>query len=107
MARRVAPRLVGDISQVEPYDGDALVLRLVADNLEVRLPYDQVRKRLSTLREVLGRVYGECPNPAYVDLRFAGQAVVGRRSSAKTTDVTRDGGKADDFPAPARMVGHG
>ena len=108
LAHRVAPGLVRDISQVEPYEGDALVVRLVADNLEVRLPYGQVQELLSTLREVLSRVYAECPNPTYVDLRFAGQAVVGRRSSAKRIDVHRpDGGSPDAVPVLARMVGHG
>lgn len=108
LAHIVAPRLVGDISQVEPYDDDALMLRLVADNLEVRLPYGQVQERLSTLREVLGRVYGECPNPAYVDLRFDGQAVVGRQSSAKTRDAHRpDRGSPDEFQALPRKVSHG
>jgi cell division protein FtsQ len=106
-AQRAAPGLVRDISQVEPYDDDALSVRLVADNLEVRLPYGQVQELLSTLREVLSRVYAECPNPVYVDLRFAGQAVVGRRSSSKTIDVHRPDGGPDGFPALARMVGHG
>jgi cell division protein FtsQ len=77
---QVAPGLASEISQVEPFEADALRLRLVADNLEVRLPYDRQARRLATLREVLHRVYGDCPNPAYVDLRFDGQAVVGRRT---------------------------
>lgn len=84
-ARKMAPELTGDISQVEPFSSDALRLRLVADNLEVRLPYDDEGRRLATLREILGRVYGECPNPAYIDLRFAGQAIVGRPPAPSTT----------------------
>jgi len=82
LARQAEPQLARDISQFETYEEDALLLRLVADNLEVRLPFGRVQERLSTLREVLGRVYRECPNPVYVDLRFAGQAVIGRQSSA-------------------------
>lgn len=84
---RVAPQLAAEISQVEPFGSEALVLRLVADNLEVRLPFGDVGARLATLQQVLDRVYRECPNPAYVDLRFAGQAVVGRQASAKTSEV--------------------
>jgi hypothetical protein len=100
----VAPELVADISQVEAFGEDALVLRLVADNLEVRLPYGQVQERLSTLNEVLSRVYNECPNPAYVDLRFAGQAVVGRESSATTIDIGRPIG---DVPSSTQVQRHG
>ncbi len=109
LAQRLSPRLAGDISQVEPYDGEALVLRLVADNLEVRVPYGQVAERLLTLHEVLGRVYSECPNPAYVDLRFAGQAVVGRPSPRGPDNSSSPGLKpqeADSAP-PARRRSHG
>ncbi|MDA0334001.1 MAG: FtsQ-type POTRA domain-containing protein [bacterium] len=96
-AREVAPELVGDISQFETYDNDALVLRLVADNLEIRLPFGQVRERLATLREVLGRVYSECPNPVYVDLRFAGQAVVGRQPAATMMAPQRETGRSREM----------
>jgi cell division protein FtsQ len=75
-----APDLTPEISQVAALDGSALQLRLVADELEVRLPPDRVAERLAALREILARVYRDCPNPAYVDLRFEGQVVVGRRS---------------------------
>jgi len=96
-ARQVEPQLARDISQFEAYEENGLVLRLVADNLEVRLPFGRVQELLSTLREVLGRVYRECPNPAYIDLRFAGQAVIGRESSATIIDAPdRDGRKAGD-----------
>lgn len=104
VACHVAPELVADISQVEAFDEDALVLRLVADNLEVRLPYGQVQERLSTLNEVLSRVYNECPNPAYVDLRFAGQVVVGRESSATTIDI---GQPIGDVPSSTQVQRHG
>lgn len=72
-----APDLAEEISEIAPLDSTSLRLRLVADDLEVRLPPDRVAARLATLHEVLRRVYAECPNPAYIDLRFAGQAVIG------------------------------
>lgn len=72
-----APDLAREISEIGAYDDAALRLRLVADDLEVRVPDHHVGERLATLREVLKRVYRECPNPTYVDLRFEGQAVIG------------------------------
>ena len=103
LARQSEPQLARDISQFEAYEEDALLLRLVADNLEVRLPFGRVQERLSTLREVLGRVYRECPNPVYIDLRFTGQAVIGRQSSATMIGAgpanghgREAGGSADD-----------
>ncbi len=104
-AREVAPELVGDISEFETYDNDALVLRLVADNLEVRLPFGRVRERLATLREVLGRVYSECPNPVYVDLRFAGQAVVGRQPAATMMAPKRETGRNKKIGSSADSEG--
>ena len=72
-----APDLTPEISQVADLGASGMRLRMVADGLEVRIPHDRVGERLSILREVLKRVYRECPNPSYLDLRFAGQAVVG------------------------------
>ena len=76
-ASQRAPDLTSEISQLTDLDGFSLRMRLVADGLEVRVPPDRVGERLAVLREVLQRVYREVPNPSYVDLRFAGQAVVG------------------------------
>ncbi len=72
-----APDLTAEISQLTDFDGFSVGVRLVADGLEVRIPPDRVGERMAVLREVLRRVYREVPNPSYVDLRFAGQAVVG------------------------------
>ena len=82
-AHQHAPDLTPEISQVIDLGGSGLGLRMVADGLEVRIPRDQVGERMATLREVLKRVYREFPDPSYLDLRFAGQAVVG-------TDPERD-----------------
>ena len=63
--------------------GDGAVrLFLVADGLEVRMPMAGAARHLEVLEELLDRVYRECPDAAYVDLRYAGQAVVGRRGAA-------------------------
>ena len=76
-ASEQAPDLTSEISQLTDFDGFSLGMRLVADGLEVRVPPDRVGERMAVLREVLERVYREVLNPSYVDLRFAGQAVVG------------------------------
>ena len=65
---------------IEPLKGDGAKLQM-ADGLEVRLPLDGVVRRLQTLRRLLPRVYREYPAPAYIDLRFAGQAVVGSKET--------------------------
>ena len=65
---------------IEPLKGDGAKLQM-ADGLEVRLPLDGVGHRLQTLRRLLPRVYREYPEPAYIDLRFAGQAVVGSKET--------------------------
>ena len=72
-----APDLTPEISQLTDFDGSNVGVRLVADGLEIRVPPDRVGERMAVLREVLKRVYREVPNPSYVDLRFAGQVVVG------------------------------
>ncbi len=78
-----APDLTQEISEVADLDGSGVRLRLVADGLEVRIPPEHVEERMAVLREVLKRVYREFPNPSYLDLRFAGQAVVGRRTQGR------------------------
>ena len=54
-----------------------LRLRLVGDGLEVRLPWHRVEEQLQILKGVLARLYRDLQDPAYVDLRYAGQVVVG------------------------------
>ena len=70
-----------NVSEVRPLGDDAVRLFLVGDGLEVRMPMDRVQDRLAVLKELMGRVYRECPDPTYVDLRYEGQVVVGNRSS--------------------------
>ena len=71
------------VSEIRPGPEGGVRLLLVGDGLEVRLPGDRVKDRLKVLRGSLTRVYRECPDPAYIDLRFAGQVVVGSRSAAR------------------------
>lgn len=68
-----------NISELQPLKGNGIRLLLVGDGLEVRLPADEVAERLRFLRKLIKRVYRECPEPAYIDLRFAGQVVVGSK----------------------------
>ena len=68
-------------TQTQVWSGRDIRLRLVGDGLEVRLPADRVSQRLIELKAVLGRIYLEYTEPAYVDLRFAGQAVIGTRET--------------------------
>jgi cell division protein FtsQ len=75
----VAPALSRNVSQLQPLGADAVRLRLVGDGLEVRLPRVCAADRVRTLEEVIRRVYREVPEPASIDLRYAGQAVVGRK----------------------------
>jgi cell division septal protein FtsQ len=49
--------------------------------LEVRLPLNQVETRLRDLKRMMPRVYREYPNPAYIDLRYAGQLIVGSKET--------------------------
>ena len=71
-----------NISEIQPFKmstgNSDIRLFLVGDGLEVRLPTDRVHERLEALKILMKRVYRECPDPAYIDLRFAGQIVVGR-----------------------------
>jgi cell division septal protein FtsQ len=68
-----------NVSEIQPLPGDGVRLLLVGDGLEVRLPTGDVAERLRILRKLIKRVYRECADPAYIDMRFAGQVVVGSK----------------------------
>lgn len=72
-----------NVSEIQPLEDGCISLRLVGDGVEVRLPIDQVGERLSVLKKLMGRVYRECPEPSYIDLRFAGQVVVGSKNAGR------------------------
>ena len=68
-----------NVSRIQPMPGECVRLQMVGDGLEVRLPLDRVGRRLRTLRSIMPRVYRDYPDPAYIDLRYSGQVVVGRK----------------------------
>ena len=68
-----------NVSEIQPLTNRGIRLRLVGDGLEVRLPADSVAERVRMLKKMMKRVYRECPDPAYIDMRFAGQVVVGSK----------------------------
>jgi cell division septal protein FtsQ len=82
----VAPEFSRNVSEMQPLAADAVRLRLVGDGLEVRLNRTCGAEQIRTLEEVMRRVYREVPDPAYIDLRFAEQAVVGRQQPSETAE---------------------
>ncbi len=70
-----------NVSRLEPLPGACLRLQMVGDGLEIRLPLDSVERNLRTLRRLMPRVYRDYPDPAYMDLRYTGQVVVGSKES--------------------------
>ncbi|MEW6755052.1 MAG: FtsQ-type POTRA domain-containing protein [Candidatus Latescibacterota bacterium] len=83
------PEFSQNVSEIRPLGAGAVSLRLVGDGLEVRLPTDRVGERLKVLRNLIQRVYCECPDPAYIDMRFAGQVVVGSKAEQKEPDESQ------------------
>lgn len=74
-----------NVSEIRPFEAGSLRLYLVGDGLEVRMPLDRVEERVRVLRRYMQRIYRECPEPAYIDLRFSGQVVVGSRTAVKSS----------------------
>ena len=72
-----------NVSEIQPLGSEGIRLLLVGDGLEVRLPTDRVSERLRVLKKLMVRVYRECPDPSYIDLRFAGQVVVGTETAKR------------------------
>ena len=70
-----------NISEIQPLAWGSVRLLLVGDGLEVRVPVDRVGETLGVLKTLMQRIYKEIPEPAYLDLRFAGQAVVGGKAA--------------------------
>ena len=70
-----------NVSRLEPLPGACVRLQMVGDGLEIRLPLDSVERNLRTLRRLMPRVYRDYPDPAYIDLRYTGQVVVGSKEA--------------------------
>ncbi len=70
-----------NVAGIQPMAGASIRLQMAGDGLEVRLPANEVAHRLRTLRELMPRVHQSHPDPAYIDLRYAGQMVVGKKKA--------------------------
>ena len=70
-----------NVAGIQPMSGAGIRLQMAADGLEVRLPANGVAHRLRTIRELMPRVHQSHPDPAYIDLRYAGQMVVGQEKA--------------------------
>ncbi len=81
-----------NISEVQPLSGANVRLVMVGDGLEVRVPVDRVGERLGVMKNLMQRIYKEFPEPAYLDLRFAGQAVVGGKAAQQRAEKGGDHG---------------
>ena len=81
------------VSAIEPLADGALALKMVADGLEVRVPVTRAARHMSLLKGMMNRIYGkEASTPAYVDLRYEGQVVVGTRLTEATRSRRSRGG---------------
>ena len=70
-----------NVSGIQPMSGAGIRLQMAGDGLEVRLPANEADRRLRTIRELMPRVHQNHPDPAYIDLRYAGQMVVGKKKA--------------------------
>ncbi|MGY8826385.1 MAG: cell division protein FtsQ/DivIB [Candidatus Latescibacterota bacterium] len=81
LALEADPEFCTGISEIVVLSDEGIGLRMAGDGLEVRLPLNQVETRLRDLKRMMPRVYREYPNPAYIDLRYAGQLIVGSKET--------------------------
>ena len=70
-----------NVAGIQPMSGAGIRLQMAGDGLEVRLPANEADRRLRTIRELMPRVHQNHPDPAYIDLRYAGQMVVGKKKA--------------------------
>ena len=70
-----------NVAGIQPMSGAGIRLQMAGDELEVRLPANEADRRLRTIRELMPRVHQNHPDPAYIDLRYAGQMVVGKKKA--------------------------
>lgn len=82
-----------NISTIEPLSDGALALQMVADGLEVRVPATEAARHMGLLKGMMDRIYGKRSSPpAYVDLRYEGQVVVGSRFASAARGRRQRGG---------------
>ncbi|MDE2810708.1 MAG: FtsQ-type POTRA domain-containing protein [Gemmatimonadota bacterium] len=70
-----------NVAGIQPMSGAGIRLQMAGDGLEVRLPANEADRRLRTIRELMPRVHQNHPDPAYIDLRYTGQMVVGKKKA--------------------------
>lgn len=70
-----------NVAGIQPMSGAGIRLQMAGDGLEVRLPANEADRRLRTMRKLMPRVHQSHPDPAYIDLRYAGQMVVGKKKA--------------------------
>ena len=70
-----------NVAGIQPMSGAGIRLQMTGDGLEVRLPTNEADRRLRTIRQLMPRVHQNHPDPAYIDLRYAGQMVVGKKKA--------------------------
>ena len=70
-----------NVAGIQPMSGASIRLQMAGDGLEVRLPATEAAHRLRTIRALMPRVHQSHPDPAYIDLRYAGQMVVGKKKA--------------------------
>ena len=68
-----------NVAGIQPMAGTGIRLQLAGDGLEVRLPAKGAARPLRTIRKLMPRVHQNHSDPAYIDLRYAGQMVVGKK----------------------------
>ena len=70
-----------DVAGIQPISGGGIRLQMAGDGLEVRLPANEVARPLRAIRRLMPRIHQNHPDPAYIDLRYAGQMVVGKKKA--------------------------
>ena len=70
-----------NVAGIQPISGAGIRLQMAGDGLEVRLPANEADLRLRTIRELMPRVHQNHPDLAYIDLRYTGQMVVGKKKA--------------------------
>ena len=70
-----------NVTGIQPLSGEGMRLQLAGNGPEVRLPANGAARQLRTIRELMPRVHRSHPNPAYIDLRYSGQMVVGKKKA--------------------------
>ena len=75
------PLMVFEISEVCLDDPDDLAFYLVDHGIRVRVGKRNYREKIAGLKAVLSQLGEETQAVQYIDLRFEGQVVVGRRNA--------------------------